>query len=230
MPVSTTFLLLSSFSTKNEAIMSVMTKSLGGYFMAFFAAIVIWFVVTRYAKQVFKGKPSDIWLPLQWLTSGALWSFWIMQDAANIAIYLPRQLTLNQFIVFASTVFVGLGLLFYLKGDKIQSIVDEKAGVSDIRAATLVDFVYAGLIYYLKIQSHIPISTTWVFIGLLGGRELAIAINKKRKKIRKRNSKKAARMIFKDASKAFLGLVISLILAFLANNKMREQILEYFGY
>ncbi|MCA6074371.1 hypothetical protein [Fulvivirga sedimenti] len=230
MPVSTTFLLLSSFSTKNEAIVSVITKSLGGYFMAFFAAILIWFLVTKYARKAFSGKPSNIWLPLQWITSGALWSFWIMQDAANIAIYLPRQLSTTQFIIFASTVFFGLGLLFYLKGDKIQSIVDEKAGVSDIRAATLVDFVYAGLIYYLKVQSNIPISTTWVFIGLLGGRELAIAINKKRQKIKARKSKKALRMIFKDASKAFIGLVISLLLAFLANNKMREQILEYFGY
>jgi phosphate/sulfate permease len=161
------------------------------------------------------------------VTSGALWSFWIMQDAANVAIYLPRQLSLTQFIVFAGSIFMGMGLLFYLKGDKIQSIVDEKAGVSDIRAATLVDFVYAGLIYYLKIQSNIPISTTWVFIGLLGGRELAIALSKKRRRNRLRKSKMATRMIFKDALKAFIGLVVSLLLAFLANENMREQLFSY---
>ena len=227
MPVSTTFLLLSSFSTENDAIVSVITKSLGGYFMAFFAAIIIWFAVAKFVKDFFKGSPSPIWLPIQWITSGALWSFWIMQDAANVAIYLPRQLSLTQFIVFAGSIFIGMGLLFYLKGDKIQSIVDEKAGVSDIRAATLVDFVYAGLIYYLKIQSNIPISTTWVFIGLLGGRELAIALSKKRRRNRLRKSKRATRMIFKDALKAFIGLVVSLLLAFLANENMREQLFSY---
>jgi hypothetical protein len=230
MPVSTTFLLLSSFSTENAAILSVITKSLGGYFMAFFAALIIWFAISRLAKDFFKGKPSPIWLPLQWITSGALWSFWIMQDAANVAIYLPRQLDTTQFIIFTGSIFAGMGLLFYLRGDKIQSIVDEKAGVSDIRAATLVDFVYAALIYYLKIQSHIPISTTWVFIGLLGGRELAIALSKKRRKNRLRKSKKANRMIYKDALKAFIGLVISLLLAFLANENMRNQLLSYFGF
>ncbi|MEJ2004322.1 MAG: hypothetical protein P8X57_05005 [Cyclobacteriaceae bacterium] len=227
MPVSTTFLLLSSFSTENQAILSVITKSLGGYFLAFFAAIIIWFLISKFAKDFFKGQPSPIWMPLQWITSGALWSFWIMQDAANVAIYLPRQLNVTQFVVFAGSIFAGMGLLFYLKGDKIQSIVDEKAGVSDIRAATLVDFVYAALIYYLKVQSNIPISTTWVFIGLLGGRELAIALSKKRQKNRRRKSKRASKMIFKDALKAFIGLVISLLLALLANENMREQLMSY---
>ena len=230
MPVSTTFLLLSSFSTENQAIMSVISKSLTGYFLAFFTAIVVWWVITRYFRKSTQGKPAGYWLPLQWITSGALWSFWIMQDAANVAIYLPRQLSLTQFIAFASTIFFGMGLLFYLRGDRIQSIVDEKAGVSDIRAATLVDFVYAILIYYLKVESNIPISTTWVFLGLLGGREFAISVNKTRQLVRKRAVGNAQRMILKDAAKAFIGLVVSLVLAFLANNAMRTEILESLGF
>lgn len=224
MPVSTTFLLLSSFSTESEAIGSVMSKSFLGYIMAFVTAIIVWFAVHRFSSRWMKGKPYDFWVPVQWVTSGMLWSFWIMQDAANIAIYLPRSLNTAQFIAFAASIFLGMGLLFYLKGDKIQSIVDEKAGVSDIRAATLVDFVYAALIYYLKIMSTIPISTTWVFIGLLGGREMAISLSKSRKKIRKRKSIKASRMILKDAGKALIGLVVSLILAILANENLRNQI------
>ena len=78
----------------------------------------------------------------------------------------------------ASFIFFGLGLLFYLKGDRIQQIVLEKSDIIDVRAATVVDFIYACLLYYLKIISTIPISTTWVFIGLLGGRELAINLRK----------------------------------------------------
>jgi hypothetical protein len=48
-----------------------------------------------------------------------LWSVWIQQDAANIAIFLPRSLSIWEFIGFAGYIFIGLGLLFYLKGDKI---------------------------------------------------------------------------------------------------------------
>lgn len=223
MPVSTTFLLLSAFSTEGGAILSVFQKSLVGYGLAFVAAIIVWVVVNKYVKQHLSRKPAKWWLPVQWITSGCLWSFWIMQDAANIAIYLPRSLSLGQFVGFAGYIFLGLGVLFYLKGDKIQSIVDEKSGVADIRAATLVDFIYALLIYYLKIVSVIPISTTWVFIGLLGGRELAISISKTRKAVKKRNSKRAWKMIGKDVGKALIGLIISLIIAFAANENLREE-------
>lgn len=226
MPVSTTFLLLSAFSTKADSIFAVFEKSLTGYVLAFIAAIVVWILVNRIAKRFLKGKPAQFWVPLQWITSGCLWSFWIMQDAANIAIYLPRSLNTGQFIAFAGYIFLGLGLLFYLKGDKIQQIVDEKSGVKDIRAATLVDFVYAGLLYYLKIVSVIPISTTWVFIGLLGGRELAISISKKRRHVKKRTSKMAFKMIGKDVLKALIGLIISLIIAFAANENFRNQLFE----
>ena len=93
-----------------------------------------------------------------------------------------------------------------------------------------MDFVYALLIYYLKVESNIPISTTWVFLGLLGGREFAISVNKTRQIVRKRAVGKARRMIIKDAAKAFIGLVVSLALAFLANDAMRSQILESLGF
>ena len=138
---------------------------------------------------------------------------------ANIAVVLPRSLSFDQFFVVASTMFFGMGMLFYLKGDKIQEIVLEKSNVVDVRAATVIDFIYACLLYYLKIISTIPISTTWVFLGLLGGRELAIQLRKK-----KGNTSSATKMILKDMSYAGIGLIVSLILAFSINENMRNQL------
>ena len=40
---------------------------------------------------------------------------------------------------------------------------------------TIIDFVYAIILLYFKQYNDIPMSTTWVFVGLLCGRELAIA-------------------------------------------------------
>jgi hypothetical protein len=44
-----------------------------------------------------------------------------------------------------------------------------------MRSATIIDLVYAMLLIYFKELNNIPMSTTWVFVGLLTGRELAIA-------------------------------------------------------
>ena len=227
MPVSTTFLLLNAFTTETEAIFDVMYKSLSGYFLAFFLALAVWVVVSKFVNKYFQGKPRDFWVVLQWITSGMLWSVWIQQDAANIAIFLPRSLSAWEFVAFSGYIFLGLGLLFYLKGDKIQGIVDEKSGVTDVRAATLVDFIYALLLYYKLFESTIPMSTTWLFIGLLGGRELGISIMRNKLSKKKKATTKALKMIGKDLLYALIGLIISLILAIAINKGIREDFFDF---
>ena len=101
-----------------------------------------------------------------------------MQDAANIAVYLPRSLHVFEFIAFTSIVIIGLGLLLFYKGGRIQKIVTEKSVVTDVRFATLIDFIYCIILFYFKLHSKVPMSTTWVFIGLLAGRELGMALMK----------------------------------------------------
>lgn len=226
MPVSTTFLLLNVFSASSGAILNVLGKSLSGYFLTFVVAFVVWFILSNLLKKLLKGKPGKFWLPLQWLTSGLLWSVWIMQDAANIAIFLPRSLNLLQFLAFTGFIFLGLGLIFYLKGDKIQGIVNEKSDVTDIRSATIIDFVYCGLLYYKLFESTVPMSTTWVFIGLLGGRELAISLSKEKYSKRAKSTRKALRMVGKDLAYALIGLAISVILALMINVDIREEVIE----
>lgn len=226
MPVSTTFLLLNAFSTNAGAIFSVIEKSLMGYVIAFLTAIVVWFIVGAFIKKYIKGKPAKYWSWIQWLTSGALWSVWVQQDAANIAIFLPRNLDLYEFLAYTLFIFFGLGLLFYLKGDKIQQIVTEKSGVTDIRAATIVDLIYAILLFYFKVINTTPISTTWVFIGLLGGRELAISFTKKRKKKRNKSLAASLKMVGRDLGYATIGLIISFILAIAINETIRKEVVN----
>lgn len=165
-------------------------------------------------------------MPVQWVTSGALWAIWIIQDAANIAIFLPRSLSTGQYLAFTGYIFLGLGVLFYLKGDKIQNIVNEKAGVADVRAATIVDMVYAILLFYFKVISTIPISTTWVFIGLLGGRELAISLSKNRPKKRTKSLRASWIMVRRDVIYALIGLALSIILALAINSDVRNEIMN----
>jgi hypothetical protein len=225
-PVSTTFLLLNIFATDAKAMFSVLQKSFYGYFIAFFTAIIVWCLVSRFAARYFRGKPWPGWVILQWITSGMLWSVWLMQDASNIAVFLPRSLNVGELFLFIGFIFLGLGLLFYLKGDRMQKIVNEKVGLTDIRAAMLVDLVYMAILFYFKNINNIPMSTTWIFIGLLGGRELAISYMRKSALKRKKSLKKSLKFIKKDLGHALIGLVISIILAVLVNPTIQEAMRE----
>ena len=229
MPVSTTFLLLSSFAVSQGAVGSVINKSLSAYALAFLLGFAVWFSINHLTKKYFRGKPAGWWTIAQWSTSGSLWSVWIMQDAANIAIYLPRQLEVSHLIPFLLIVFLGLGLIFFLKGDKIQQIVNEKSEVTDIRAATIIDFVYATILVYKLTISVIPMSTTWVFIGLLGGRELAMRMREKTSGAERRiRVKEALLMIGKDVGLATIGLLVSVALAMGVNPTFRAEVLGMF--
>lgn len=229
MPVSTTFLLLSSFSATSGAISSVIAKSLTGYVIAFGAAIILWPIIIKIIQSTGKLKPKahSAWIVVQWISSGSLWAVWIMQDAANIAVYLPRQLNTLEFLAFSSVIFLGLGVLFYLKGDKIQKVITEKTHVVDVRPATAIDFIYALILFVFQYVSTVPMSTTWVFIGLLGGRELSIQYMLRTR--RKRMSRwRVLRMIGKDVLYAGTGLLVSILLAFVINQNIRSELLSWF--
>jgi hypothetical protein len=226
MPVSTTFLLLSVFSANTSGITSVVIKSWSGYLLAFVVSFLVWYLSYNTIRKYFKSRKfSQSWVIIQWVVSGSLWATWVMQDGANIAVFLPRSQSIGQFAIFALTIFFGLGLLFYLRGDKIQGVVSEKTRVSDIRAATLIDLSYVILLVYKLFISTVPMSTTWVFLGIIGGREIAISISRKKKG--NKHKKKATRMIVRDFAYAMIGLVVSIVLAASGNPSIREEIYQW---
>lgn len=176
----------------------------------------LWYGLYNIIKKYFKSRKHHIgWSVVQWLVGGTLWFVWLMQDGANIVVFIPRQQSLVHFIIFAATIFFGLGLLFYLRSDKIQEVVSEKVRISDVRAATLVDFTYVLMLIQKLFISKVPMSTTWVFLGTIGGRE--IAVNLARKKDGNANKRKAIGLIGKNFMNASICLVISVALAAAAN-------------
>lgn len=228
MPVSTTFLLLSCFSTGSKGITDVLSSSLSGYAISFILSLLIWILGYNLIRTFFKQRKSaGFWIPLQWGISGTLWGVWLMQDAANIAVYLPRQIDVYQLIAVISLLVLGLAILMRQRGDKIQDIVNEKSRIEDIRAATLIDFSYAGMLIYKMFVSPVPLSTTWVFLGIIGGREIAISIM--RKKAGFAHKQKAILMIIKDISYAIFGLLVSLAMAVSINDALRREVMGILG-
>ncbi len=216
MPVSTTFILLTSFAAAPAAIGKVLAKSMSGYILAFFLGFFVFITISKLTQRYFVGKAKFGWTIAQWITSGTLWSVWLMQDAANIAVYLPRSMVFSEFLGFAMVVFIGLGLLLYYKGGRIQKIVTEKSVITDVRFATIVDFIYCIILFYFKLHSKVPMSTTWVFIGLLAGREVAMAI----RNTGENSLTTSLRLMFKDFSFAMIGLIISIAIAIGVNDQL----------
>jgi hypothetical protein len=225
-PISTSFLLLNIFATKPSAVYQVLSKSFYGYFIAFIIALFIWYPFSKLTGKYFESKPWKGWRVVQWILSGLLWSVWLMQDASNIAVFLPRSLDLIEFLLFTGFIFSGLGFLFYLRGNRIQSLVNEKAGITDLRAAMLVSLAYMLILVYFKNINNVPMSTTWVFIGLLGGREVAISLAKKRAYRRTHAIQRSYKFIKRDFLHAAFGLLISITFAFLVNPVIRKAIIS----
>ena len=209
-PVSTTFLVLTIFSP--SSLSSMLTKSMMGYAVAFVVAILVYRYVmkgiTIYLSKTRHKEPSHIWVGLQWVSTAFLWSQWLIQDLANIFVYVPRQVPF-EFLIFGILVFVVLlGWIFYRRGGAIQNIIDTKTGVADIRSATIIDFMYALILLVFKEWSNIPMSTTWVFLGLLAGREFAMSMH-----LAEVNKYRTSRNVSKDAMKLMFGLAVSVLLA-----------------
>lgn len=210
-PVSTTFLILTSFTA--AALPAMLVKSVIGYLLAFGVGLIIYLVISRlFYSRILADRdrePAGYWVALQWISTGFLWSQWLVQDLANIFAYLPRQLDLSM-LIFALVVMLALhAYLFYRRGGAIQGIVTSKTNTQDIRSATLIDFAYALILIFFKELSNVPMSTTWVFLGLLAGREFGLVLM-----LKVTSLNKAGRTAGSDMAKALAGLVVSIVVAF----------------
>lgn len=224
-PVSTTFMLLSVFTATSATIVSMLNKSIAGYIAAFFTALIIYVTLSKVIKRFVKGEAHVFWVWAQWLISGFLWYIWLAQDLANIAVYLPRQLNVYEFLAFTLFIFLGLGFLFYMKGDKIQNIINEKSEVRDVRSATIIDLVYAIILFVFKEVNNVPMSTTWVFIGLLAGRELGMRLRAQDSSVK---FAKTFTLIGKDILSVTIGLIVSMILTIAINPVIQKEIYDFF--
>jgi hypothetical protein len=226
MPVSTTFMCLSAYSANLDGITGMIAKSLTGYVIAFLAAILIWYVLSIQIKRFTSGEAKPYWIGVQWFSSAFLWTVWIMQDGANIAVSLPRQLSGFEVLAYVGYVFLGLVVLFYMRGDKIQQVVTKKSSVTDVRSVTLIDLTYGTILFIFQFMSNVPMSTTWVFLGLLAGREIAMTISSHYNTNRRFAFTFA--LIRNDVMNAFIGLVISIVVAILVNEGIQQELLTYF--
>ena len=204
-PVSTSFLVLSAFAS-TFILEKMLMKSMMGYAVAAVAAYALWLGITKILDEdkPVKEEHKVYWRVGQWFTTGFLWWTWLSHDMANIAVFLPREIPVDLMVAISAVFVAGLWYMFREGGGKIQNIVLEKHNTRYVRSATIIDGVYWLILFFFKELNDIPMSTTWVFVGLLCGRELAMATMTGKEKF-----KVVFPLIGKDFLKMMVGLAAS---------------------
>jgi hypothetical protein len=209
-PVSTSFLVLTAFAPAN--LPSLLCQSLLGYGVALLVGALVYgalaWLLERPGDDPPGAAPHPGWLPLQWLAGGWLWGQWLIQDLANVYVYLPRQLEAPQMALSLTALCAGVCLLLAADGGPIQARLTSKSHVSDPRSATVISAVYGLLLAGFAWSSRRPLSTTWMFLGLLAGRELALQA-----RLRERSATEVAGVLGADIARAGLGLAVSVAVA-----------------
>lgn len=207
-PVSTSFLVLTAFSPSN--LPELLGRSLTGYGLALLTGALLygsvgWLLERPAASEVQRPK---LWLVVQWIATAWLWGQWLVQDLANLYIYLPRQLDGTAMSLSLAALCGGVCLLLAEDGGAIQERIRSKSNVDEPRSSALIAAIYGLILFSLGQLSPQPLSTTWVFLGLLAGRELALLV-----RLGQRSGGEVAAMLADDVVRAALGLFVSVAVA-----------------
>lgn len=214
-PVSTTFMILSVFSS-GQLIEKMLLKSVLGYLLALVFSLGLYYLIARRLESgaalrlMGIRKQKKFWLAAQWASTAFLWTQWLIQDFANIFVFMPRSLSLEQLLISLGVILAIMAYIFNSRGGKIQEIVNKKANTKNIRSATLIDLSYGALLFVFGNLTTVPMSTTWAFIGILAGRELALKY-----RLNKKELKASYRLVVGDLTKVNIGLAVSVLLAYL---------------
>lgn len=215
-PVSTTFLILGLFGAQN--VEKMLMKSFIGYGVAFFSGLLVWGALSQLDAKTYKKdkepskKQKRFWGALQWISTLYLWVAWLLQDTANIAVFLPRKLNALELTGALGLISVALIIIVRTNGGTIQEVVSEKTDIQSPKAATIVDLVYASVLLIFQQWSKMPMSTTWVFLGLLAGREIILH----RVTHRQKPYLQTLRQVGKDVMLASLGIAVSIFIFIIA--------------
>lgn len=213
-PIGTSILVLSAFAPMQST--ALVTASAWGYVLSMIISLLVyglglWWLERRFSHHDHKlsNELPRRWLILQWFSTAWLWCQWMIQNAASLYVYLPRRLSLMELSVSMAVICAALALIFCWGGGPIQTIIRRKINIHDIRSATLIDLVFGMILFTRALSmSMIPLSTTWVFLGMLAGRELALVA-----RLHQSSAKLAVKQLAKDLFKASVGVAISIAVA-----------------
>ena len=86
--------------------------------------------------------------------------------------------------------------------------------------ASVINFIYWGILLVFQTLSKVPMSTTWVFVGLLAGRELAMSFHE----LSPNDMKRATKLVGTDFMSVSTGFIVSIAIAAMGNEVVRDSL------
>lgn len=135
-PVSTTFMILSVFSTQ-QVIEKMILKSVYGYGLSVVSAFLLYLIIAHKIEskksidKMDKSKRKRYWIAAQWISTAFLWSQWLIQDFANIYVFLPRKLSLIELSGSLVLIIAIMAYIFKKRGGchrKIKILIRRNEG------------------------------------------------------------------------------------------------------
>jgi hypothetical protein len=218
-PTSSTFLVLSVFLNKAN-IMNMLTKTAASYFISFAASAYVFLkILRRYKKYLLSASSNDryisLWNQLQLASTILLVINWLCFSISNITVFLPRKLSLHDFLLFMFILLYTLASVLSNKSNKMQEILLSKSGANNLKINVLINMLFSAVLFIFKVINNVSIATTFVFLGILAGKEIAIASSEM--DIFGRNYKRTILTILRDINKCIFGVGVSLAFVTLIN-------------
>jgi hypothetical protein len=219
-PTSSTFLMLSVFLDKNN-IIYMLTKTAASYFVSFAASAYIFsMILKKYRKYLLNTTSTEdkylyIWNYLQIISTVLLVINWLCFSISNITVFLPRKLNPHDFLLFMFILLYTLASVLSNKSNKMQEILSSKKNANNLKINVLINLLFSTILFVFKVISNISIATTFVFLGILAGKEVAIAFSES--DIFGKTYKKTILTVLRDINKCILGVCVSLAFVIFIN-------------
>lgn len=209
MPVSATFLIIPLFATK-DTIATMINKTTVSYFLSLLVSFIIYnFLYRKYRSFLASKDESKIWIFAEYISTGVLWFGWLCISLCNFVVFVPRQFTIKDIILLTIIIVITIYCIIISKGGKIQKIIDQKSDVKNIKTTVIFNSLFSFMLLSIQIVNNIPMASTWMFLGILAGREIAITMNERN--IVALRYKSCMMKVWKDLRLAIIGIVLSLL-------------------
>eukprot|EP01046_Picozoa_sp_COSAG06_P012712 COSAG06_NODE_755_length_12532_cov_10.124990_11_plen_93_part_00 len=86
--------------------------------------------------------------------------------------------------------------------------------------ASVINFIYWGILLVFQTLSKVPMSTTWVFVGMLAGRELAMSFHE----LSPNDMRRAGKLVGSDFMSVGTGFIVSVAIAAASNDVVRDSL------
>jgi CBS domain containing-hemolysin-like protein len=134
---------------------------------------------------------------------------WVCFSISNIVVFLPRKLTFHELMSFLLVMLYTLAAILSNKNNnKMQKIVSNKSNASNLKLNVIANTIFATVLFLFKVMSNVSIATTFVFLGILAGKELALMFSEGGAS--RIAYKKTLFGIIVDIKKCVIGVIVSL--------------------